>query len=125
MFLKNIVANIKEREFYSLTIVIIFIVLFFIDAGTTYYGVSYFGEKEGAPIAYWLMRTYGFNEAIMLGTLVKIAALIAFALLFNKINDINSKAVPKIILIVPSIIIALVAVFYVIMMANNLLRIII
>lgn len=127
MFIKNIAANIKEREFYPLTIVIIFIALFFIDASTTYYGVSYAGEKEGAPVAFWLMRTYGFNEAIIIGTLVKIAALIALVLLFNKINDKNSKAlsIPKIILVVPSVIIALVAVFYLIMMVNNLIRIII
>lgn len=124
MFIKNIA--IREKEIYPLALVIIF-ASFFIDAGTTYYGVSYAGEKEGAPVAFWLMRTYGFNEAIVLGTLIKIAALIAFVLLFNKINDKDSKAlnIPRIILVVPSVIIALVAVFYLIMMANNLLRIII
>ncbi|MBU4579738.1 hypothetical protein KKB43_01850 [Patescibacteria group bacterium] len=124
MFLKNI--TIREKEIYQIALVIIF-ASFFIDIVTTWYGVSYFGEKEGAPVAFWLMRHYGFNEAIILGTLVKIAALIVFVLLFNKINNKDSKAlgVPKIILAIPSLIIALVAVFYLIMMANNLLRIII
>lgn len=115
----------KEKIFLKLSIIIVFLSI--VDALSTYYAVSYFGEKESMPVAYSLMRILGFNEVLIFGTIIKIAGLILFAMALNKMDNYLKKPtskIPDFVKRIPIVAITLVTIFYAFIVINNIVRII-